>query len=248
VVTDMKGKGLLEGLWITLRHLFEREITIQYPEQMPYLQERFRGCLQFDYKKCIVCGLCTKACPNNVLSYESEPAPNSKKKILISYTIDLQYCMFCNLCVEACPTGTLYFNHNFELSEYQRDDIKIVYEIPRSAQAVISEPIDSPIEMVDSASEPVPQPDEEEAKKQKQINAMITALQKNPVKAVSKLVESEVQAQILADILQADEKKLVRMATMMIEDREKAGKVALAFVNKELKDRQQEGGAGNEPE
>lgn len=238
----MKGQGLLKGLWITLKHTFEKDITIQYPEQMPYLQDRFRGCLNFDYQKCIVCGLCTKACPNNVLSYESQADPNSKKKRLHSYTIDLQYCMFCNLCVEACPNSCLHFTHNFELSEYQRDKIKIVYEIPQEQGVQMA----GPIQLDETPQEAAM--DEAEAKKQKQINAMLTAMQKNPQKAVAKLLETEEQAEILAGILLADERKLQQMATLMIEDKEKAQKIAVAFVNKALKDRQKEGGTANESE
>lgn len=238
----MKGQGLLKGLWITLKHTFEKDITIQYPEQMPYLQERFRGCLNFEYQKCIVCGLCTKACPNNVLSYESQPDPNSKKKRLLNYTIDLQYCMFCNLCVEACPNSCLHFTHNFELSEYQRDNIKIVYEIPQQ-EVQMTGPIH-----LDEAPTEQQVVDEAEVKKQKQITAMLTAMQKNPQKVVAKLLETEEQADILAGILLADENKMKRMATLLIEDKEKAQKIAVAFVNKELKDRQKEGGAANESE
>jgi len=238
----MKGQGLLKGLWITLKHTFEKDMTIQYPEQMPYLQERFRGCLHLDYTKCVVCGLCTKTCPNNVLSYESRQDPNSKKKKLLSYTIDLQYCMFCNLCVEACPANGLYFTHDFELSEYQRDKIKIVYEIPLEQRVQIA----GPIQLDETPNEAVE--DEAEAKKQKQINAMFNAMQKNPQKVVAKLLETEEQAEILAGILLADERKLLQMATLMIEDKEKAQKIAVAFVNKALKDRQKEGGTANESE
>ncbi len=236
----MNGQGLLKGLWITLKHTFEKDITVQYPEQMPYLQERFRGCLAFDYQKCIVCGLCTKACPNHVLSYETRQDGDSKKKKLLTYTIDLQYCMFCNLCVEACPTGTLYFSHNFELSEYQRDKIKIVYEIPLEPEMQMAGPID--LEAVPAAAS------EAEAKQAKQLAAMLNALQKNPQKVVGKLLENEEQAEILANILLADENKLARMAALMLEDKEKAKKVAQAFVNKELKDRAKEGGADRESE
>jgi hypothetical protein len=37
----------------------------------------------------------------------------------------------------------------------------------------------------------------------------------------------------LAAILAADEKKLQKVAALMIQDRDKAKKIALAFVNKE---------------
>ncbi|CFX28905.1 4Fe-4S binding domain [Syntrophomonas zehnderi OL-4] len=230
----MKGQGLLKGLYITLKRAVGKDITIQYPEQMPYLQDRFRGCLHFDYTKCIVCGLCTKACPNNVLSYESRQVEGSKKKELVSYTIDLQYCLFCNLCVEACPTNTLYFTHDFELSRYQRDQIKIVYEIPKEEPSAVK------VDLKGDAPEP------DETKKEKQLAAMTAALQKNPQKTVRKMVENDEDAEILAGILLEDEQKLSRMAALMIADREKAKKVAVAFVNKEKKDRLKGGGAEDE--
>lgn len=232
-MVKMQGKGLLQGLGITLKHLFEKDITVQYPEQMPFLQDRFRGCLAFDFEKCIACGLCTKTCPNNVLSLDTIQDEGSKKKKLLNYNIDLQYCMFCNLCVEVCPVNCLYFTHNFELSKYQRDDIKITYQRPPELDLKETHKID-----LDKGQ--VEQPDADD-KRQKQLNAMINALKKNPQKTVAKLLETEIQAEILAGILMADEKKLNRLAALMIEDKEKAKKVAVAFVNKELKDCAKEG-------
>lgn len=233
----MYGKGLLKGLAITLKHTFEREITQQYPEQMPVLPERFRGSLQFDFEKCIVCGMCEKACPNNVLKLDTVKDETSKKKILMNYIIDFQYCMYCNFCVEACPTHCLSFNHEFELAEYKRDNIKRVYKRPEGMAVKL--PAEGNSGEEDNAAA---------EKLQKQINAMIGALQKNPQKPLSKLLENEEQAEILAGILLADEKKLARMAALLIEDKEKARQVAAAFVNKALKDRQKEGGAANESE
>lgn len=263
VVIQMYGKGLLKGLGITFKHTFEPAITIQYPEQMPFLQERFRGCLAFDFKKCIVCGLCTKACPNNVLKLETEIPAGSKKKQLVTYTIDLQYCMFCNLCVEACPASCLYFTHDFELTKLKRDDIKIVYQRPAGMEIIMDE---APAEAdtadagngeaaagrtvrapkggtkVSDTVEGAPtananEGDEDAARKQKQVEAMKTALGKNPQKVLGKVLESEEDAAILAGLLAVDDKKLAKIAELMVEDRDKAARVAQAFVNKEKKDR-----------
>jgi NADH-quinone oxidoreductase subunit I len=237
MVVVMYGKGLLKGLGITLKHTFEREITQQYPEQMPVLPERFRGSLQFDFKKCIVCGMCEKVCPNHVLSLDTVKDETSKKKKLMNYTIDFQYCMYCNFCVENCPTHCLSFNHDFELAKYKREDIKRVYHRPEGMDVIL------PAE--GSSGEE----DNRAAEKQKkQIDAMIGALQKNPQKQLIKLLENEEQAEILAQILLDDENKMSRMAALLIEDKEKARKVAVAFVNKALKDRQKEGGVTNESE
>lgn len=227
----MKGQGLIKGLGITLKHLFQKEITEQYPDVMPHLHERYRGCLQFDFKKCIACGICVNSCPNNVLSFETEKNENSKKKKLMSYTIDLQYCMFCNLCVEGCPKECLYFNHDFELSKFNRDDIKMVYQRP--------EGMDEPEE-----NEAAPAEDESAAKEQKQIEAMTKALEKNPAKVVGKLLDQEEDVLILVDLVQSDAKTAAKIVELLVKDKEKAAKVAAGFVNKEKKNRAAKEAAG----
>lgn len=226
----MYGQGIIKGLWITLKHLFEKEITQQYPEEMPNLHKRYRGCLQFEFEKCIVCGMCVRSCPNDVLSMETSKDENSKKKKLQTYTIDLQYCMFCNLCVENCPADCLHFNHNFELSQYKRDDIKIVYNRPESMDAVP----DAGTPGEESGENLAAEAD----KRQKKISAMNNAILKNPGKALSKVLDQEEQLTIMAEILQKDAKKAEKIAELMIDDMDKAKKVAVAFINKELKDRQ----------
>jgi len=226
----MYGKGLLKGLGITIKHTFEREITVQYPEQMPDLPERFRGSLQFDFEKCIVCGMCTKVCPNKVLFIESAKDEVTNKKKLMTYTVDFQYCMFCNFCVENCPSHCLSFDHNFELAEYKREDIIRVYHRPEGMDEKLRAEAGAGVDG-NAAVE----------KQKKQIAAMIGALQKNPQKTLAKLLENEEQAEILSSILTADQGKLEKVAALMIQDKEKAKKVAVAFVNKALKERQKEG-------
>jgi len=223
-VSKVYGTGLLKGLGITLKHTFEREITQQYPEQMPVLPQRFRGNLQLEFQDCIACEMCTKVCPNKVLSLESVRDEKTKKKKLLSYTIDFQYCMYCNFCVENCPQHCLYFDHNFELAQYHREDIKNVYLRPQELAA------DLPLEV--SASE---------EKKQKQINVMIDALQKNAPKILSKLLEDEEKGKILATVLASDQDKLEKIAVLMVEDIDKAKKVAGAYANKAAKEHSGEG-------
>lgn len=235
MVVEVFGKGLVKGMWTTLKHLFERDLTIQYPEEMPYLQPRYRGHLYFEIEKCIACNICVRTCPNDVLSLESVRNEETKKRQVVSYTIDHQYCMFCNLCVEACPADCLHFNHDFELSEYERDNIKVVYE--GSADLSVNIGTDRT-----DAKEEAKEVDGEEDKKAKQINNMINAVKKNPVKVLSRFVDDEEAAEILAQILTADEAKLEKLVPVMVEDKEKASKIAKAFVAKELKDRASEKG------
>lgn len=234
MVIRVYGKGIIKGMWTTLKHLFEWDITVQYPEEEVYLQPRYRGHLIFEFDKCIACNLCIKSCPNNVLALEEGRDELTKKKKALSFSIDHQYCMFCNLCVEACPTKTLYFNHDFELSQYDRDKIKVVYQRPASLDAVVIKN-DAEVSGDETATS------EAEDKKAKQIAAMINAVKKNPTKVLSKFVEGEAAAEILAEILTNDEAKLEKLVPLMIEDKEKAAKIAQAYVNKELKAREKGG-------
>jgi NADH-quinone oxidoreductase subunit I len=224
----MIGKGLLKGLGITFKHTFEKDKTIQYPEQRPFLHNRFRGCLEFEADKCIACGLCAKACPNNVLEVETATEEGSKKKKLVRYNIDLQYCMFCNLCVEACPHDCLRFNHNFELTQGQRSDIKMSYEPSHHAEQPSTEP--------DAAEDEALR-----AKRIKQLEAMKTALLKSPDKTLARILDQPDDIPVLAELLKTDEKRLTMIAELMLNDREKARKVGQALVNQQKKAQEKEG-------
>lgn len=219
----MWGSGILKGLAITLKHLFEWDITEQYPEERPNLYPRFRGRLILNPEKCIVCGMCVKTCPNNVLSFTQARLKEGKKKVLTSYTIDHQYCMFCNLCVEACPTGGLYFSHDFEWAAFNREDIKFVYEPDLSHLELASDDAEAGEKGIRASKED---------KNEKLINATIIAIRKNPAKALGKILNDESEALKLAEMIGEDENKLRKMAELIVIDKEKAAKVARAFLVK----------------
>lgn len=88
--------------------------------------------------------------------------------------------------------------------------------------------------------------EQQESKEQKQIDAMLKALQKNPSKLLAKVLEQEDDIKILSDLLQQDEKITLKMAELLIKDKEKAAKVAAGFVNKEKKRRLQAEKGGEE--
>lgn len=240
----MFGKGLVKGLEITLKHSLAMDITIQYPEEKPFLEDRYRGSLVYQYEKCIACGLCIKACPNRVLTLETFVPEGSKKKQVSRYTIDRQYCLFCNLCVEICPTATLYFSHNFELTQFRREDIKVVYLPPKpspivparipgteaSPEAAVAIPAPARDQQ---DKQPVPPPaTAEDTKRERQVEAMQAALTKNPQKTLSKLVQEEEAIRLLAAMLDKDNKLSAKLAELMIADRDKAQKFATGLIAK----------------
>lgn len=250
----MYGKGLLKGLSITAKHFFKKKITQQYPDERPVFPERFRGCLQFEFEKCIMCGMCARTCANEVLSLEVVRDELTDKRKLVRYTIDFQYCMYCNMCVEVCPKGCLSFNHKFELAELERDDLRIVYERPPEMDtpeerasllytlAGFKKPQPEVVEAPPAAT--AEQPPSETPKAHipegldKKTAALIKALLKNPDKALSKVLPDENERKIMIEVMAADSSKIEKLAKIIGEDLDKAQKAAQAFVKKALRDRE----------
>ncbi|WP_031515373.1 NuoI/complex I 23 kDa subunit family protein [Desulfofalx alkaliphila] len=120
----MFGSGLIKGLSITLKELFTKKVTVQYPDEIYPLPERFHGRFKLDVNSCISCGLCVRSCPNKAIMLESETV--AKKRRLLKYQIDLKYCMFCGFCVEVCPKKALGYIKDFELCQYKWEKIPLL--------------------------------------------------------------------------------------------------------------------------
>lgn len=119
----MIGKGLLQGMSITLRRFFARANTVEYPEKKLPMPPLFRGgVLVLDRTKCIACGLCSLACPNRVIELAAETGEDKKKR-LTTYLYHTGRCLYCNLCLEACPVKALSWSQNYEIACYRREGL-----------------------------------------------------------------------------------------------------------------------------
>lgn len=143
------GYGLIQGLGLTLKHLFQPPVTLQYPEERWEPLPGFRGApvLVTDDQGelvCVGCYACARACPPKVIHIETSrvqtPAPadaeadgagadgkaslKAKKKLNIDvFSIDMSRCMLCNLCVEACPFDALTMSDRYELADYEPEGL-----------------------------------------------------------------------------------------------------------------------------
>ena len=118
------GQGILKGMGITLKHLFENKVTRQYPEYKRALPERSRGMLTVDMDRCIACLQCMRICPDHCISIEQEKrdadGSGKPKPYAVGFVIDDSRCMYCSLCVEVCPVNCIYHTEEFEVQAYNR--------------------------------------------------------------------------------------------------------------------------------
>ncbi len=123
---------LLRGLRLTLKHLFVRKITIQYPEEKTPLSSRFRGQHALrrypnGEERCIACKLCEVICPALAITIESEPRDDGTRRTN-RYDIDLTKCIFCGYCEESCPVDSIVETHVFEYHGEERGDLYMTKE------------------------------------------------------------------------------------------------------------------------
>ena len=108
----------LTGLKLTVRYLFSRKVTIQYPEEKTPTSPRFRGLhAQRRYpngeERCIACKLCEAVCPALAITIESEPRLDGSRRTTL-YDIDLFKCVYCGLCEESCPVDAIVLTRNHD--------------------------------------------------------------------------------------------------------------------------------------
>jgi NADH-quinone oxidoreductase subunit I len=124
--------SLIEGLGVTLKHVFRKPITLQYPEQKPDLALRFRGRLAMPVdpstgdNRCTACMMCVKACPNHSIDCEKTIGEDGKPKPKVSkYIYNMGSCMFCNLCVESCAFGAIIMSDEYETGTRVKADLTL---------------------------------------------------------------------------------------------------------------------------
>jgi len=122
--------ALATGFSVTLRHLFRRPITEEYPEYKRPLPVRSRARLVLTrdpdgQERCVACYLCAAACPVGCISMQSAEGPGGRR-YATWFRVHFGRCIYCGFCEEACPTLAIQLTPHFENS--QREILNLVAE------------------------------------------------------------------------------------------------------------------------
>ncbi|MFZ1683550.1 MAG: NADH-quinone oxidoreductase subunit NuoI [Candidatus Zixiibacteriota bacterium] len=114
-----------QGFLVTLKHLFKKPITLDYPWKKKPMAPRYKGRHYLERyddgtERCVCCGLCAAACPADCIYMEPEETANGERKAKI-YEINLLRCIFCGFCEEACPEEAIFLGQEYEFSDFERN-------------------------------------------------------------------------------------------------------------------------------
>ena len=118
---------LVQGMTLTLRTMFRRKYTVNYPYEKGPLSPRFRGEHALrrypnGEERCIACKLCEAICPAQAITIEAEPREDGSRRTT-RYDIDMTKCIYCGYCQEACPVDAIVEGPNFEFATETREEL-----------------------------------------------------------------------------------------------------------------------------
>lgn len=125
--------ALVQGFRTTIRHIFQKPVTQQYPEEIPPVAPRFRGrhlLMRYEngLERCIGCSLCAVICPAEAIYVEAAENTEAARfspgeRYAARYEINMIRCIFCGYCQEACPTEAIVLGHEYAFSGYTRNEL-----------------------------------------------------------------------------------------------------------------------------
>jgi NADH-quinone oxidoreductase subunit I len=120
-------RELVSGFAMTLRYMFKKKVTLNYPYEKGPISPRFRGEHALrrypnGEERCIACKLCEAVCPAQCIVIESQPRADGARRTT-RYDIDMTKCIYCGLCEEACPVDAIVLGPNQEFAAETREEL-----------------------------------------------------------------------------------------------------------------------------
>jgi NADH-quinone oxidoreductase subunit I len=124
---------ILSGLRTTLKHIFSRSVTLEYPEERPVVPPNYRGVPTLvkdpdGREKCVSCQLCEFVCPPKAIRITPGEIPEGTayahvEKAPQEFQIDMLRCIYCGLCQEVCPEEAIFLQNVYSVSGYTRSEL-----------------------------------------------------------------------------------------------------------------------------
>jgi NADH-quinone oxidoreductase subunit I len=126
--------SIAAGLKTTLKHLFQPNVTLEYPEQRPPIPPGYRGVPTLvrdphGREKCVSCQLCEFVCPPKAIRITPGEVPADQperahvEKGPKEFDIDMLRCIYCGLCQEVCPEEAIFLQNQFSMTGYTREEM-----------------------------------------------------------------------------------------------------------------------------
>ena len=111
---------ILSGLRMTVRQIFKKKFTYQYPDERFKPEPSFRGrpvlVAENGVERCVACGLCARVCPALAIEVQASETELPKERYPIKFEINMVRCIFCGFCEEVCPEEAIVMSNEYLLA------------------------------------------------------------------------------------------------------------------------------------
>jgi NADH-quinone oxidoreductase subunit I len=129
---------IVHGMRTTLRHLFKKKVTVQYPEVRReqfdvdaggMRKENYRGVHRLNRDAqgrvaCVACFMCETACPAHCIHIDAGESPwPDREKYPTKFDIDELRCIYCGMCEEACPVDAIELTPEYSVVGRTREEM-----------------------------------------------------------------------------------------------------------------------------
>lgn len=128
------------GLFITLKKMFTKPDTRQYPEEPLVTTAVTRGQPRLAVNdedgtiRCVSCGMCEAACPAYAITIDGHETDREIEREPERFEIDFLRCILCGFCEEACPKEAIWMSDELELADFTRESL--VYDLEQLKRPV----------------------------------------------------------------------------------------------------------------
>uniref|UniRef100_A0A7V0Z5W0 4Fe-4S dicluster domain-containing protein n=1 Tax=candidate division WOR-3 bacterium TaxID=2052148 RepID=A0A7V0Z5W0_UNCW3 len=110
-------KPKLRELGEAIRAIIKGPYTSKFPFKPSPAAKRFRGKIEFNFDKCILCGACVEVCPANARAQVDDKIKKVRREIHYQ-----ERCIYCGQCVAYCTTKEgIYHTQEYDLAQITKE-------------------------------------------------------------------------------------------------------------------------------